>query len=76
MNCKQCNKGTCVLVTTHNEQTRVRERRGIFISILLLPVSLLRWIFRHGVKGGHEQYNKETKWKCNYCGAFFEQENQ
>jgi len=70
MQCKQCNRGTAIKVTAHNQKSNV-ERRGFLIWVITLPWRIIRWLFRFGVKSERETYHKETFWRCNYCGESF-----
>ena len=71
MNCKSCNKGTCILVTRQNK-VKHREHQGLLLWIVTAPWRLLKFIFRFGVAGSKTEYHKQTHWKCNYCGHTFE----
>ncbi|MCL2570287.1 MAG: hypothetical protein FWE16_03720 [Firmicutes bacterium] len=73
MQCKQCNKGTCILITQQNN-TRTRERRGFLVWLITLPIRIFRWLFRFGVQSQHQDYGATTVWRCNYCGQTTPQE--
>ena len=71
MECPKCKKGVCVLVTTQQKK-RVRERRGLLITIIGFPFFVLRALWRM-LFGRREKYFKTQEWHCNYCGNKFPQ---
>lgn len=74
MQCTKCNKGSCILVTTQmKNDKRVREHQGLFMWIITAPVRWFKFIFRYGVAGRRETYQKENVWRCNYCSHMLPQ---
>lgn len=66
MDCPKCGKGTCVLVTAQQKK-KVRERRGLFLTIVGAPYFFLRMLWRM-LFGRRQKYYTTQEWHCNYCG--------
>ena len=70
--CPQCNRGTCIAVTTQNKTT-TREHQGLLLWIVTAPWRVIKWIFRFGVAGKKTEFHKQTHWHCTSCGHQFPQ---